>query len=227
MSKLIEKQQVHKGKWLLTERIEYLDPEGNNRIWESIRRTNVPENKEGVDSTCAIAILKKNLHKNRIILVKQYRPPLDAYCIEMPAGLCDEGETVEESILRELYEETGYTGFISKHNHGIHLGTSLDPGVEDSKIAFISVTVDGNDPKNIGCKQKLDDGEFIEVLLLPVTNLFECLCDYVKEDKNNDINTIIDSRLYAFAKGIHIGMSMQSKLQDSTLTDCSAQFVDG
>lgn len=224
MSKLIEKQEVHKGKWLLTERIEYTDPEGINRTWESIRRTNVPENKEGVDSTCAIAILEKNLHIDRIILVKQYRPPLDAYCIELPAGLCDEGETVEESVLRELYEETGYTGFISKHDSGAHLGTALDPGVEDSKMAFVSVTVDGNDPKNIGCKQKLDEGEFVEVLLFPLKNLFKSLCDYVKEDKDN--NTIIDSRLYSLAKGLQIGMSIQSKLQDSTLTGCNDEVID-
>lgn len=30
--------------------------------------------------------------------------------IEVPAGLVDEGETAEESAVRELREETGYVG---------------------------------------------------------------------------------------------------------------------
>jgi len=220
MSQLVEKEVVHRGKWLLTEKIHYKDPKGINREWESICRTNVPENKEGVDSSCAIAILKQSLHLDRIILVKQFRPPINAYCIELPAGLCDEGETVEESILRELYEETGYTGCISKHGYDLHLPTALDPGVEDSKMAFISVTVDGNDPRNIGCKQKLDEGEFIEVILLPLKNLFTCLCDHVKSDKLRNIDTVIDSRLYSLAQGIQIGLSMQSRLQGSEFSDC-------
>ncbi|KAJ1336111.1 ADP-ribose pyrophosphatase [Microdochium nivale] len=29
----------------------------------------------------------------RIVLQRQYRPPIDAICIEIPAGLVDEGET--------------------------------------------------------------------------------------------------------------------------------------
>lgn len=31
-------------------------------------------------------------------------------CIEIPAGLMDEGETAEECAVRELEEETGYLG---------------------------------------------------------------------------------------------------------------------
>lgn len=43
------------------------------------------------------------------MLVSQFRPPLNAEILEMPAGLVDKGETVEEAAKRELYEETGYT----------------------------------------------------------------------------------------------------------------------
>ena len=46
-----------------------------------------------------------------ILLVEQYRVPLGAPCLELPAGLVgdiDKGETVERSAARELEEETGY-----------------------------------------------------------------------------------------------------------------------
>lgn len=45
-----------------------------------------------------------------LLLQKQYRPPIDKVVIEVPAGLIDAGETVEECAVRELREETGYVG---------------------------------------------------------------------------------------------------------------------
>jgi len=46
-----------------------------------------------------------------VLLVEQYRVPLDRYCLELPAGLVGDeeaGESVEASATRELEEETGY-----------------------------------------------------------------------------------------------------------------------
>lgn len=45
-----------------------------------------------------------------IVLQKQFRPPANQIMIEVPAGLVDEGETAEQSAVRELKEETGYVG---------------------------------------------------------------------------------------------------------------------
>jgi ADP-ribose pyrophosphatase len=44
----------------------------------------------------------------RLVLIDQYRPPLGRSTLEMPAGTIDEGETPEEGIAREIFEETGF-----------------------------------------------------------------------------------------------------------------------
>jgi ADP-ribose pyrophosphatase len=47
--------------------------------------------------------------KKRILLVRQYRLPADAYLWELPAGRLDPGEKPLQAAKRELAEETGYT----------------------------------------------------------------------------------------------------------------------
>ncbi|HKA79154.1 MAG TPA: NUDIX hydrolase [Xanthobacteraceae bacterium] len=45
----------------------------------------------------------------KIAIVRQYRPALEAFAWELPAGLVDPGEAPIESCRRELLEETGLT----------------------------------------------------------------------------------------------------------------------
>lgn len=61
----------------------------------------IVENNGGV---CILAI-----KDNQILLVKQYRPAIDDYTLEIPAGKIEANEDIENSALRELEEETGYT----------------------------------------------------------------------------------------------------------------------
>lgn len=45
--------------------------------------------------------------KNKIVLIRQFRYPIDGYIYEFPAGLVEAGEDFKEAAVRELYEETG------------------------------------------------------------------------------------------------------------------------
>lgn len=40
-------------------------------------------------------------------LVRQYRSAVDGYTLELPGGLSEDGEDTEETVMRELLEETG------------------------------------------------------------------------------------------------------------------------
>ena len=55
----------------------------------------------------------------RILLQKQWRPPVDATVIEVPAGLIDPQESAEVCAVRELKEETGYVGEVVGDGFGV------------------------------------------------------------------------------------------------------------
>ncbi len=45
----------------------------------------------------------------KIILVEQFRKPIEKVSLEIPAGKLDKGENPDHCAVRELQEETGYT----------------------------------------------------------------------------------------------------------------------
>lgn len=49
------------------------------------------------------------LTKDKIIFLRQYRPALNKFLYELPAGTLDRGESIGTCAKRELIEETGFT----------------------------------------------------------------------------------------------------------------------
>lgn len=45
--------------------------------------------------------------REKVVLVRQFRYPIDAYVYEFPSGIVDPGETYREAAVREMKEETG------------------------------------------------------------------------------------------------------------------------
>ena len=61
----------------------------------------------------AAAVLPYDPVADAVVLIEQFRLPalaagLDPVLVELPAGLCDDGETPEDAVRREMIEETGY-----------------------------------------------------------------------------------------------------------------------
>jgi len=77
--------------------------------------------------------------EDTVLFVEQFRVPLQARTIEMPAGLVgdiDAGESIEASAVRELEEETGWT---AAHAEVLMIGPTSS-GASSEKIAFVRAT---------------------------------------------------------------------------------------
>ncbi|XP_051889474.1 ADP-sugar pyrophosphatase isoform X1 [Pristis pectinata] len=150
---IVKEEVLAKGKWAQLLQTTYIDPAGKTRVWETVKRTTRKPD-SNCDGVAILAVLKRTLHYDCLIMVKQFRPPMGCYCLELPAGLVDDGETAEGAALRELLEETGYKGEIS----GTSPVVCLDPGLSNCTMQYVSVNVNGDDSENIKPKQRLDDG---------------------------------------------------------------------
>ena len=77
--------------------------------------------------------------EDKVLFVEQFRIPLQARTIEMPAGLVgdvDSGESIEQSAIRELEEETGWT---AAQAEVLMIGPTSS-GMASEKIAFVRAT---------------------------------------------------------------------------------------
>ena len=89
-------------------RRSHVQQTGKDRVWEAAARKT--RGKSGVDAVAIAPILRHPSKPPSTMIILQYRPPVEAFCVEFPAGLVDEGETPEQAAVRELKEETGYEG---------------------------------------------------------------------------------------------------------------------
>jgi ADP-ribose pyrophosphatase len=58
-----------------------------------------------------------------VVLVRQWRQPLDAFTLELPSGGVDADEEPERAARRELVEETGYRAEKLEHLASVHTST--------------------------------------------------------------------------------------------------------
>ncbi|HEY5462268.1 MAG TPA: NUDIX hydrolase [Hanamia sp.] len=101
-------------------------------------------------TACAVAITKKG----KVLMVRQYRHPIQETLLEIPGGFIDENETPEQAMKRELKEETGY-----EFSSIIKVGKiAANPGVLNN---YTYLFLAGGGIKTSG--QKLDKNEELEV----------------------------------------------------------------
>ncbi|KAL2102983.1 hypothetical protein ACEWY4_002151 [Coilia grayii] len=189
---VVKEEVMATGKWVKLERTTYVDPAGKTRMWETAKRTTRPTNTDA-DGVGIIAILKRTLHKDCVVMVKQFRPPMGCYTLEFPAGLIDDDESAATAALRELKEETGYKGEVV----GVTPVTCLDPGLSNCTTQIVMVNINGDDVENLNPAQQLGMAEFVEVILLPLDEFQKKIDEVVQKG-----NIVVDSKVYIYAMGM-------------------------
>ena len=114
---------------------------------------------------------------DKVVLERQFRYPLRRHFYELPAGKIEPGEDPLATARRELKEECGYLAEQWQHL------TTLHPciGYSDERIELYLA----RGLTRVG--SALEEGEFLEVLTLP---LIEALA-WVKAGRITDVKTII------------------------------------
>lgn len=101
--------------WINKYHLHYTLPDGRPSTYEGVSRKG-PERYETAlaalghsgapapDAVCIVPLLPDG----SVLLEREFRYPLNCWCVSLPAGLIDAGESLEEAVARELAEETGY-----------------------------------------------------------------------------------------------------------------------
>lgn len=93
-ARVLATRRVYEGKVLSLDVDEVEEPGEVRAVREVVRHRG------------SVAVLPVH-DDGRLVLVRQYRYPVDARVWELPAGRLDPGESVEEAARRELEEEVG------------------------------------------------------------------------------------------------------------------------
>lgn len=146
--------------------------------WEYVSRS------RGIHAAVILAI-DDAADGRHVILVEQYRVPLQQYCLELPAGLVGDdsaGEASETAAERELEEETGY-----RAAHWRTVGEFFSsPGMVSESFTLLVAT----DLEKVGAGGGVD-GEDITVHRVPLATIADFVASKRAEGCGIDVRVAI------------------------------------
>jgi len=131
--------------------VRYEDRNGRNKAW-------VYASRENAGRPDAVVVVPFHEQKKKLVLIREFRVPLQGVQYGFPAGLVDPGETIEDAGKRELKEETGLTV-----SHVVRQGPAVysSSGITDESVSLLYVTCQGRP------STRLNEGsEQIDVVLV-------------------------------------------------------------
>ncbi|MDR3597487.1 NUDIX hydrolase [Clostridium sp.] len=164
-NKVTKIKPLAETRYLSLYEAEYENKVGSMRTWtiasrkdENTLQKQFFENKQ--DKPDGVIIAAYHKEKEKIVIIKQFRIPLNNFVYELPAGLIDPGEDAESTIGRELMEETGLKVINIIKNRGIDK-VYVSAGMTDESLAFVYCTCEGEISD-----ENLEDDECIEPMLI-------------------------------------------------------------
>ena len=150
--KILKEKLIYKGSFLDILNVDVKLPNGKNYSRDVVRHPG---------ATAIIAFLDDE----NIILVEQFRLPLNKKILEIPAGKINKNEDIKECAKRELQEETGYIA-----GNLEYLGCiATAPGFCDEIIYLYKAT-----NLTLGSKNE-DEDEFTNVKIMNINKVKEMI----------------------------------------------------
>lgn len=103
--KLLNLKKVKDGKYLKNYELTYLNKKGKEKVYEIVSRHEIADEKELGNHISGVSIVA--YCEDKLLLLKEFRMGVNRYVYNLCAGMIEAGESIEECIQRELYEETG------------------------------------------------------------------------------------------------------------------------
>ena len=140
--------------------------------------------REIVEHPGAVAIVAIT-EDNKVVLVKQFRKPIEQVIWELPAGKLEIGESPKECAIRELKEETGYSAKNLKLLHKFFTSA----GFSNQKIyIFLATGLTNGEPD-------FDDDEFIEKYEIDINEAQNMVIKNEIEDAKTSIGILLAKEL--------------------------------
>jgi len=105
MMKLINYEQIKDGKYLKNYELTYLNKNSHEKKYEIVSRNTIKSIDDIGNHSNGVSIIATM--DDKMLLLKEFRMGVNRYVYNLCAGMLEEGETLEECVARELYEETG------------------------------------------------------------------------------------------------------------------------
>lgn len=164
VSRIKEIKMLAETKYLSLYDAEYTNKKGRVKHWTLASR----KNKETLEAQIfggkvekIDAVVIAALHNsNRLVLVKQFRVPINDYIYELPAGLIDGEESASSAVRRELMEETGLK-LVSMDETKNPLPLFVSCGMTDESVALVYCRCEGEPSK-----EYLEEDEDLEIVLV-------------------------------------------------------------
>ncbi|MCM1047608.1 MAG: NUDIX hydrolase [Clostridiales bacterium] len=103
--KLLHLKKVKDGKYLKNYELTYLNKKDKEKVYEIVSRHDIADVKELGNRVSGVSIVA--YCDDKMLLLREFRMGVNRYVYNLCAGMIEDGESIEECIQRELYEETG------------------------------------------------------------------------------------------------------------------------